>query len=309
MRSTSPIFRSLGLLLVSALLVISAGARAQDVEPRAFSNAPVGVNFLITGYGFTRGALSFDPGATVTNAKLTTSNAVVAYARTLDLGGMSGKFDAYVPHTWLGGTAEMAGAPLERSVSGLGDAKFRMSINFYGAPALNAQEFANYQQDLIVGASLQITAPVGQYDPSRAVNLSTNRWAFKPEFGLSQALGPVTLELTPAVTFYTSNTNFFGGNTRSQDPIYSIQGHAIYSFGHGTWASVDATYFTGGRTAVNERGTNDLQKNWRLGGTLSLPLSPSYSVKLYASRGVSARTGNNYDLIGLALQYRWGGGL
>jgi hypothetical protein len=33
------------------------------------------------------------------------------------------------------------------------------------------------------------------------------------------------------------------------------------------------------------------------------------SVKLYASSGVSSRTGNSYDLIGIAWQYRWGGGL
>jgi hypothetical protein len=33
------------------------------------------------------------------------------------------------------------------------------------------------------------------------------------------------------------------------------------------------------------------------------------SIKVYASSGVSSRTGNSYDLIGIAWQYRWGGGL
>jgi hypothetical protein len=33
------------------------------------------------------------------------------------------------------------------------------------------------------------------------------------------------------------------------------------------------------------------------------------SAKLYVSSGVSARTGNNFDLVGIAWQYRWGGGL
>jgi hypothetical protein len=157
--------------------------------------------------------------------------------------------------------------------------------------------------------SLAVTAPIGQYDSNRAVNLGTNRWSFKPELGLSQALGPLTLELTAAATFYTDNTNFLGDRTRSQDPIYSVQGHAIYSFGSGVWASMDATYFTGGRTTVDGIAGDDLQRNWRLGATLSFPLSARHSVRLYASSGVSARTGNNYDLIGIALQYRWGGGL
>jgi hypothetical protein len=298
-----------GSLLAPALLAVASAVQAQDIEPRAFSNAPVGVNFLIAGYAFTRGGLSFDPAVPVTNAQLETSNAILAYARVFDLWGRSAKFDAIAPYAWLSGSAEFAGRPVDRAVDGLGDARFRLSVNFYGAPALTLREFAAYEQDLIVGASLQVTAPMGQYDATRAVNLGTNRWSFKPELGLSQALGPLTLELTAGATLYTDNTNFLGGRTRSQDPIYSIQGHAIYSFGSGIWASADATYFTGGRTAVDSVAGDDLQRNWRLGATLSFPVDARHSVKLYGSSGVAARTGNNYDLIGIALQYRWGGGL
>ena len=51
---------------------------------------------------------------------------------------------------------------------------------------------------------------------------------------------------------------------------------------------------------------NDLQRNWRAGATLALPVARANSIKFYASSGVSARTGNNFDLLGLAWQYRWG---
>ena len=296
-------------LLALAMLAVPAAARAQDIEPRAFSNAPVGVNFLIGGYAFTRGGLSFDTAVPITNAHLNTSNAVLGYARVLDLWGNSAKFDAVLPVTWLSGTAQFAGQPVERTVDGLGDARFRLSVNFYGAPALTLKEFTEYQQDLILGASFAVMAPTGQYDPARVVNLGTNRWSFKPELGASKAIGPLTLELTAGTTFYTENTNFLRGRTRSQDPITSIQGHAIYSFSRGIWASLDATYFAGGRTSIDGDLNNDLQKNWRLGATLAFPLSAHHSIKLFGSSGVSARTGNNYDLIGIALQYRWGGGL
>ena len=57
------------------------------------------------------------------------------------------------------------------------------------------------------------------------------------------------------------------------------------------------------------RRANDLQQNWRLGGTLSFPVDRWNSVKLYASSGVSDRTGNDFDLVGIAWQHRWGGGL
>src|SRR5439155_18850798 len=118
MRGLHPISCAKRSLLSAALLTVATAALAQDIEPRAFSNAPTGVNFLITGYAFTRGGLSFDTAVPVTGAQLNTSSAVLAYARELDLFGMSGKFDAIAPYTWLSGTAKFAGQPVERAVDG-----------------------------------------------------------------------------------------------------------------------------------------------------------------------------------------------
>lgn len=301
--------RARGILVTFLFIGQVTTAQAQDIEPRAFANAPIGVNFLIGGYAFTRGALATDTAVPVTDAQFTTSNAVLGYVRVLDLGGQSAKFDVIVPYSWLSGSANYAGEPLERVVDGFGDPRFRLSVNLYGAPALTLKEFSKYKQDLIVGASLQVSAPLGQYDNSRVANIGTNRWFFKPEIGVSKALGPWTLELAGAVTLFTDNPDFFNGRTRSQDPLYSIQGHVIHAFPAGIWASLDATYFTGGSTRVDGIPKDDRQRNWRLGGTLALPVNSRNSVKLYASSGVSARTGNNYDLLGIAWQYRWGGGL
>jgi len=299
----------MAVLAAAVLTALASPAHAQDIEPRAYSNAPVGVNFLIAGYAYTRGGVSFDPAVPITNANLNTSNAVLGYARVLDLWGKSAKFDVIVPYTWLSGTADIKGQPAERIVSGFANPAFRLSINFYGAPALTLKEFADWKQDLIIGASLRVAAPWSQYDATKLVNIGTNRWSFKPEIGISKAVGPWTLETTAAATIYTDNDDFYGGNTRSQDPLYSLQGHVIYGFRSGIWASLDATYFTGGRTTVNGVLNYDLQQNWRVGGTLALPVDRASSIKLYASSGVSARTDNNYDLIGIAWQYRWGGGL
>jgi len=294
---------------VCGLVVNGTAARAQSIEPRAYSNAPVGVNFLIGGYAYTRGGLAFDSSLPISDPSLATSSAVLAYARALDLCGMSGKFDAIVPYTWLSGSATYLGAPVTRDVNGLADPAFRLSVNFYGAPALSVPDFKSYEQDLIVGASLQVLVPAGQYDDTKLVNIGTNRWYFKPEIGISKALGPWTLEAQAAVTLFTTNNDFFNGNRRSQAPLYSLQGHAIYSFPYGIWGSLDATYFAGGRTTLNGTLDANLQQNWRAGATLALPVDFYNSVKLYASTGLSARTGNSYDLLGVAWQYRWGGGL
>ena len=297
------------ILLMLASLLAASPARAQDIEPRQYSNTPVGVNFLISGYAYTQGGLSSDPALPLTNPDLETNNALIAFARSFDFWGRSGKIDFVAPYTWLSGSADLDGDTVTREIGGLADPRFRVSVNLYGAPALTMKEFPAFRQGLIVGAALQVSAPLGQYDDTRLVNVGANRWFFKPSFGASKALGPWILEGSAAVTLYTDNTDFFGGVTREQDPLYSAEAHVIRSFSHGIWGSLDATYFTGGSTKVDGVAKRDLQRNWRAGATLALPLNARNSVKLYASSGVSARTGNNFDLLGIAWQYRWGGGI
>ena len=121
--------------------------RAQEIEPRAYSNIPIGVNFLLAGYGYAEGGLVTDPALPLENANLQTHTTVFAYARSLDVWGQSGKFDVILPYAWISGTAEYAGQPRERDVSGFGDPLLRFSLNLYGAPALSVQELASYQQD------------------------------------------------------------------------------------------------------------------------------------------------------------------
>jgi hypothetical protein len=297
------------LVLHVLLLVAATAARAQDIEPRAYSNAPIGVNFLNGGYAYTQGSLPTNPSLPLTSSHLTTSSALVGYGHVFELWGQSAKVNVLAPYSWLGGNAVVGGQTIERSINGLTDTAIGLSVNFYGAPAMNLQEFRNYHQDLILGGKLTVTVPIGQYDSSRLVNLGTNRWSIRPELGASKALGPLTLEVSVGPTFFTDNTNFLNGHTRSQNAIFSGQAHAIYDFGSGIWGSLDGQYWTGGSTSVDGVGNQDLQRNWRFGGTVALPLSRNYSIKIFGSTGVSARTNNNYSLIGILLQYRWGAGL
>jgi len=297
------------VLAVTAFALMAWEARGQDLEPRTSSNIPVGLNFLIAGYGYSVGGVVTDPSFPLEDGDVQIHSTVLAYARAVDVWGTSGKFDVVLPFAWVSGTATFRGQPREREVSGLADPRFRFSVNLYGAPALSLQEFADYEQDLIIGASLQVSAPLGQYDSSKLLNIGTNRWSIKPEIGLSKALGPLTLELDAGVTFYTNNDDFLNGMTLEQDPIYAVQGHLIYNFGAGVWGALDATYYTGGRTTVDGVKGDTLQENTRLGLTVALPVNRHNSIKLYASTGVFARTGSNFNTGGIVWQFRWGGGL
>jgi hypothetical protein len=296
-------------LFALAYLVAASAAQAQDIEPRKWSDTPVGVNFLILGYAYTQGGIAFDPSLPVNNPHLETNTGALGFARSLDLWGLSGKFNASLPYSWLSGSADYRGELVQRTVNGFGDPEVELSVNLYGAPAVGMKDFASYKQDWIVGAALKVSAPSGQYDDTRLVNIATHRWFFKPSLGVSKAIGPWIFESTAAVTFYTDNPDFYGDTTRSQAPLYSIQGHVIRSFSHGIWASVDATYYEGGRSTINGTLNTDLQQNWRVGATLALPVNRRNSIKLAASDGVSARTGDSYKQYGIAWQYRWGGGI
>lgn len=297
----------------AALVAATAGvpqreAHAQALEPRSYVNTPVGINFVLVGYGYTQGEVGFDASVPITDAKVRVHAGVVAYARSLDVWGLSGKVVAALPFAEASGSAKLAGQGHDRQVYGLADPLLRVSVNVYGAPALSMADFPAYRQDVIVGVSLQVTAPIGQYDSSKLLNIGTHRWSFKPELGVSKAWGSLTLELIPAITFFTDNTDFLGGKTLQQDPIYSMQGHLIYEFFPWFWAALDATYYAGGRTTIDgEKGAE--QENVRLGMTGALSLSRHQSIKLNGSTGAYNRTDTNFWAVGIAWQYRWGGGL
>lgn len=299
------IIKRLALLVLSTVIY---QAQATDMDPRSYSNIPVGLNFLLAGYTHTSGNISFAPSVPIENAKINIDSALLAYSRSLDIFGKSGKVDFILPGASLFGTADVLGQPRERDVGGLADPVARFYVNFYGAPALAVKDFAGYQQDLIVGASFAVSAPGGQYDETKLINLGTNRWAFKPELGLSKAWGPVTTELAAGAYFFTDNQQPFQGDNLQQAPLFTAQGHFIYNLRPGIWAAFDANYYSGGLITKDGKSADNSLENWRVGGTLSVAVQRHHSIKLYGNTGIYSLTGGNFDTIGVAWLYRWGEG-
>jgi hypothetical protein len=136
--SARPILRAYGnvikrsgmSLAMIAFLFVAMQAHAGEIEPRAYVNTPVGMNFLLAGYAYTDGGLSTPGSSPIKDAQLTMNTGILAYARSLDVWGKSGKFDAILPYSGLSGTATVAGQPRERNVSGFHDPLFRFSVNF-----------------------------------------------------------------------------------------------------------------------------------------------------------------------------------
>jgi len=295
--------------LVLSSLFLPLSLFAQSLEPRLYSNAPTDLNFLVIGYAHTEGALADNIIPDLVDPELKANIAVVAYARFLDLAGQSAKVDVVVPTVCLNGEATYQGSPATRDVCGLGDIKARFAWNVLGAPALSLKEFSSYKQDILVGLSLQLTAPTGQYDASNLVNISAHRWALKSGVGISKRISDFTVEFAADIELYTTNSDGFAGSSRKQAPVYSAQIHGIYNFMPGFWFGLDANYYGGGENTTNGIKKDDALNNSRYGATLALPVNRYNSIKLYANTGIFARTGTDFTLLGLAWQYRFGAGL
>jgi hypothetical protein len=297
----------MGRLLATLIVVLlPACALAQSMDPRAYANIPVGLNFLLAGYTYSEGELGFDASAPLQDGHTRVHALPVGYVRSLDVFGKSGNIALVVPFVDLTATASLNGTTeARREVSGLGDPMLRLAVNFYGAPALKPAEFAAWRQDLIVGASLAVTAPFGQYDEDRLANIGSNRWSVKPELGASQALGAWTFELAAGVTWFSENHEFFNGNTREQDPLYSLQAHVTRQLGRGAWGAFSATYYDGGRTSINGVEQGEKLGGTRFGLTVSLPVNRQNAVRLSAHSGLYARTGSDFKGVAAIWQHVW----
>lgn len=283
------------LLLLGFLL--PGLSSAQEIEARTYSNAPIGINFISAGI----------VQAKTSNYRLTTE--VMSMTHIFDAGGQSGKVTLVLPYAQFSGSKKMSGQTIISSTEGLSDPVIKAAVNLYGAPALTLDKFKSYQQDLIVGVSLAASIPWGKYDDNQLINVGANRWFIQPGLGVSKAVGPWRFELAGEGIFYSNNTDFMGGNSLSQNPVYVTQTHAIYYFQNTAWMSLDATYSKGGQTYLNGNAVGGSQENWRFGSTLSYPVNKRNSIRLSASTGTYSRTNNNYDLYGISWQYRFGGGL
>jgi hypothetical protein len=307
----SPGCRAIHPAAVVAVLALGASsiAHGQTMEPQSFTNAPIGLNFLIASYTYQTGSVLVDPSLPVQNVKATVDSEFLGYSRIIDVWGQSGSLALVAPYARVSASGDVLEQQRSVQRTGVGDLTLRLSVNLYGAPALPLREFASYHQDLIIGVSLRVTAPSGQYYSSKFVNIGTNRWTFAPEVGFSKRLGPWNLEGATNVTFFTDNDEWLGTKSRHQDPLFAVQGHLIYNFNRKLWASLDGTYYTGGRTSVDGGLDNDLQRNSRWGGTVADSVTQHHSIKLYFSSGITDRTGTNFRVYGIAWQYRWGAGL
>jgi len=297
------------LLLLVALLAGATPAFAQELEPRAYSISPVGVNIVVAGYTYNSGDVTFAPALPVEDASAHINTGVLAYVRTLGLFGRSSSLAISIPYVVGDLQGQYIGEFTRVDRSGMADPRLRFVINLYGAPRMNLREFAAYRQRTNVSFSLTAVAPLGQYDPDKLINLGSNRWSIKPEIALSHRWDRWILEIYAGVWMFTDNDDFYGGRLRQQQAIGSTQIHLVYSVTPRAWIAVNANFYTGGETTVDGNKNFDLQKNSRVGATLAVPVTARQALKFNYSRGAFTTIGADFNSFSVGYQFLWGAGL
>lgn len=291
-------FMALGLTVIRA--------DAQELEPRTYANTAVGVNLVGAVAGFSRGNVLLDPALPIEDLDGDVKYGAVQYLRSFGLLGRSAKAKVLVPFTTGDWTGTLEGEPRSRSATGFGDARLTLEWNFIGAPAMTAQELRNFEQKAIVGASVRLIAPTGDYDNTRLINLGSNRWSYRAELGASRAFGNWAVEGIGALWTFGNNDEFFDGNYLQQDELWVVKTHLVYSFRPGLWIGAGVGYGNGGRTAVNGVPRDNKQENWRVGATFAYPFNRQHGISVIVGSGFNNGAGNDFDTIAVAYRFAWG---
>lgn len=286
-----------------ALVLLCVRAGAQDLEPRAYSASPVGTQFLVLVYGRTGGQIVFDPTIPITDAEARLNTPAVGVGGSIGLLGRQALVTAALPYVWGKAEGSVGEARSEIRRSGLANLQTRFAINLHGSPALSPQEFAKRRRRWIVGTSVTVHAPTGQYSRTKLINIGTNRWAVKPEVGLSIPLKRFDIDAYLGAWFFeTNNAVFPGDSVRKQDSLRTVQAHVSYTIRRGLWLAFDSTWYGGGASSVDGGPKSLRQNSTRIGATFSLPIGQRQSLKFGYGNGVSARAGSDFDTFSVAWQ-------
>jgi hypothetical protein len=293
-------------------MCLEGEVHAQGLAPRAYIITPTHSNAVTLEWSYYDGGVNFNGTVPVTGATGTYYISAIRLYHSFSFFGRSANFTASLPYGVGTFQGAVQGAQEQIYRSGLLDASFRFSVNLKGGPAMPVRDYVKWKQKVLLGASVSVIAPTGQYDPTKLVNWGINRWAVKPEFGYSQRWGKWVVDGYAGAWFYTTNNASYDvpqPKPQSEEPIGALEGHLSYDFSKQRfWASLDGNFWFGGVTNLGGiRNLASKQTSSRVGATASIPISKHQSIKVSYSNGAYVRFGGDYQSVAVAWQYSWFG--
>src|SRR5271168_2872818 len=153
---------------------------AQDLSPRTYVITPLHSNAVTLTESFYSGSINYNGALPVSDATGTYNVPIFSYYHAFGFFGRSANVVASLPYGRGNFEGTVAGAGQHLYRSGLLDSVYRLSINLKGGPAMPPPQFMKWKQKVLLGVSVKVIAPTGQYDPTKLINWGTNRWSFKP---------------------------------------------------------------------------------------------------------------------------------
>ena len=263
----------------------------------------------MAGVGLNYGNVLLDPTLPIKDLQVNVQTPSIGFGRTFGFFGKSAQVFAALPFSWAKAEGTVNGQYQNVTRTGFSDARLRFSVLLKGAPALQVPEFMKRaaimkKRETIIGTSLSVNLPIGQYYNTKLINLGTNRFAFKPELAISHPIAKKWLmDMYAGVWLFTNNNQFFPGEAqRKQEPMCALQFHLSYNLSLKAWVAINATFYSGGNTSVNGIANKDRQNNLRLGGTIVVPTGKFSSLKIAASSGAIVAFGADFTTISVGWQ-------
>jgi hypothetical protein len=301
--------RLLFAYLVVAVLHPPDQARAQFTDPHNYDNTPTGTNQVELAYTYARSDVSIDTGLVISGAKFSLNAGTIDYSRYFGLANHLMWVNGAVPIAGLSGS--VTGSNIRGSINGAADSSYQVAALLKGGPALGVADFDNYKPETIVGVSVSVAVPSGQYNGNKLLNLGSDRWLFRPEIALSRPFGPEQkwqLDTYANCEFYTDDVSYRGTKILSEQPLPGLEGHVSYSFSDKLWAALDTRYSLRGDTSINGLDQNDSQRNFIIGSELNLALNPQHSLVIEFAKALVHRNGTAYSGFTVKYDFVWGKG-
>ncbi|WP_298534151.1 transporter [uncultured Algibacter sp.] len=305
MNKTNAPLQNLYLLIICLISFLTTqNGFSQDLEPRRWNILPLGTQVLGAGFAYTGGDILLDPAINLEDATVSASTVILQYVRPFKLGNKFARVDVRVPVSFAHWEGILDGEFASTDRNGFTDSRIRLSVNLIGPEASGPKELFKYFKEnptnTTVGASIAVTIPTGLYHPDKLLNIGQNRFVIRPQIGVLHNRDKWSYELTSSVIFFTNNDDFFGGNTRSQKPMFAIQGHIIKRFDSKLWASISAGTGTGSKSTINHVSKDDRRNDVLVSLSAGYTISKRQSLKLaYIYSRTTRLIGSNTDSIAL----------
>ena len=290
------------LTLVAGLVLSPATGKAQDLEPRRWTPMPPGLTVLGIGAALTSGDVLFDPALQVQDAEVEARTLAVSYVRSFRLAGKLARADFVLPWQNASWSGRLQGEPARVTRVGLADPTVRLSVLLAGATP-----DATSKSHTVIGAALAVSLPLGEYFADKLLNLGQNRFIFRPQVGIVHSRGPWSYELTGNAYLFTDNDDFYGGVTREQDPLFSVEGHVIRALGKpGHWAALSLGFGGYGRSIIDAGPVDDSQRIFLSALSYGVPLGTRQGLKFaYVRNRTNTSKGANTDSLAISWSTRF----